>query len=138
MTRQTHLRETIITHPMTVITDASNIKIRAICKQYPIKLCALLTEKLLMTAFKSKIIRFKMDKDTLQRRIYFLTFVESPQIIYSQYTETREVTLDYPNIGGYNIEDDAKKATRDILHSNIDVHSRRLIAKFPIYGEKKM
>ena len=44
-------------------------------KKDPIKLCAYLTEKLLTTAYKSKIIRFKMDEDPLQRRIYFLTFV---------------------------------------------------------------
>ena len=44
-------------------------------EKYPIKLCACLTEKFLMTAYKSKIVRFKMDKDTLKRRIYFLTFL---------------------------------------------------------------
>ena len=57
-------------------------------KQNPIKLCARLTEKLLTTSNKSKIIRFKMDKDPLHRRIYFLTCVESPEMIFSQYTET--------------------------------------------------
>ena len=40
-----------------------------------------------------------MDKDLLQRRIYSLTFVESLELIFSQYTETCEVILDYPNIG---------------------------------------
>ena len=44
-------------------------------KTNPIKLCAHLTEKLLTTAYKSKIIRLKMDEDPLQRRIFFLTFV---------------------------------------------------------------
>ena len=84
---------------------------------------------LLATAFKSKIIRFKMDEDPLQRRIYFLTFVESLEMIFSQYTETCEVLLDYPKIGGDDIiEDYAKKAIRNLLHANIDVHSRRLIA----------
>ena len=43
-------------------------------KKGPIRLCATLTEKLLTTAYKSKIIRFKMDKYPLQRLIYFLTF----------------------------------------------------------------
>ena len=51
-------------------------------KKYPIKLCARLTEKLLTTAYKSKIIRFKLDEDPLQRRIYFLTFVESLEMIF--------------------------------------------------------
>ena len=40
-------------------------------KKEPIRLCATLTAKLLTTAFKSKIIRFKLDEDPLQRRIYF-------------------------------------------------------------------
>ena len=61
-----------------------------------IKLCATLTAKLLTTAYKSNIIRFKMDEDPLQRRIYFLSFVESLEMIFSQYTETCEVLLDYP------------------------------------------
>ena len=67
-------------------------------KKDPIKLCATLTEKLLTTAYKSNIIRFKMDEDPLQRRIYFLIFVESLDMIFSQYTETFEVLLDYLKI----------------------------------------
>ena len=43
-------------------------------KKDPIKLCAKLTAKLLMTAYKSKIVIFKLDEDPLQRRICFLTF----------------------------------------------------------------
>ena len=57
------------------------------------------------TAYKSKIIRFKLDEDLLQRRIYFLTFVESPEMIFYQYKETCELLLNYPKIGGDNIED---------------------------------
>ena len=72
-------------------------------KKYPIKLCAHLTAKMLKTAYKSKIIRFKMDEDPPQRRIYFLTFVKSLEVIFSQYTETCEVILYYPNIGGGDI-----------------------------------
>ena len=45
-------------------------------KKDPIRLCATLTAKLLTTAFKSKMIRFKLDEDPLQRRIYFLTFID--------------------------------------------------------------
>ena len=72
-----------------------------------------------------------MDEDPLQRRIYFLTFVESLEIIFSQYTETCEIIIDYPKIGGDYIKDYVKKAIRNLLHANIDVHSRRLIADFP-------
>ena len=50
-----------------------------------------------------------MDEDPLQRRIYFLTFVESLEMIFSQYAETCEVLLDDPKIGGDDIiEGDAK------------------------------
>ena len=77
-----------------------------------------------------------MDEDPLQRRIYFLTFVESLEIIFSQYTETCEVIIDYPKIVGDDIEDYTKNSIRNILHANIDVHSRILIAEFPKYGIK--
>ena len=39
---------------------------------------------------------------------------------FSQYTETCEVLLDYPKIGGDDIiEDYEKKAIRNILHENL-------------------
>ena len=100
-----------------------------------IKQCATLTTKFLTTAYKSKIIRFNFDEDTLQRWHNFLTFVESLEMIFSQYKETSEVLLDYPKIeGGDIIEYDAKKAISNILHAKIYVHSRRLISEFPKYG----
>ena len=86
----------ILIRPMTVITDVNDAKIRNIRKKDPTSLCATLTEKLLTTVYKLKIIRFKMDEDPLQRRIYFLTFIESLDMIFSQYKETCEVLLDYP------------------------------------------
>ena len=60
--------------------------------------------KLLTTAYKSKIVRFKLYEDPLHRRIYFLTFVESLEMIFSQYKESYEVHLDYLKIGGENIK----------------------------------
>ena len=58
-------------------------------------------------------------------------------MIFSQYRETCEVLLDYPRIGGDNvIEDYRKKAIRNLLHANINVHSRRLIAELPKDGIK--
>ena len=78
---------------------------------------------MLTTAYKSKIIRFKMDEDPLQRRIYFLTSIDSLDMIFSQYRETFEVLIDYPKIvGDHAIEDYTKKDTRKLLHANIDVH----------------
>ena len=76
-----------------------------------IKLCASLMAKFLTIVYKSNISRFKMDEDPLQRWIYFLTFVESLEMIFSQYTETCEVIIDYPKIGGYDIEYYAKKTS---------------------------
>ena len=46
-----------------------------------------------------------MDEDPLQRRICFLIFVESLEMIFSLYIETCEVLLGYPEIGGDDIED---------------------------------
>ena len=93
-------------------------------KKDPIRLCATLMEQLLTTAYNSKIISFNMDEDPLQCRIYFLKFVEFFDMIFSHYRETCEVLLDYPKIrGGDVIEDYAKKAIRNLLNTNIDVHS---------------
>ena len=77
-----------------------------------------------------------MDEYPLQRRIYFLTFLESLEMIFSQYTETCEVIIDDPKIWGDDIEDYAKNSIRNLLHANIDVHSRILIAEFPMDGIK--
>ena len=57
-------------------------------------------------------------------------------MIFSQYKETCEVLLDYPKIGGGNIEEFAKKAIRNIFHAKIDVHIRRLITELPGDGIK--
>ena len=58
-----------------------------------------------------------MDEDTLQRRIYFLAFIDLLDMIFSQYRETCEVLLDYPKIGGDDvIEDYTKKAIRKLFH----------------------
>ena len=54
-----------------------------------------------------------MNEDPLQRRIYFLTFVESLEIIFSRYTKTCEVILDYSKIGGDDIEDYAKRGHQE-------------------------
>ena len=77
-----------------------------------------------------------MDENPLQCLSYFLIFVESLEMIFSQYTETCEVVIDYQKIVGDDIEDYAKKAIRNILHANIDVHSRRLIAELSMEGIK--
>ena len=77
-----------------------------------------------------------MDEDPLQRRIYFLTFVESLEMIFSQYTETCEVIIDYPKIGGAVIEDYAKKAIGNILHANIGNSAINLLLCTSIFACK--
>ena len=77
-----------------------------------------------------------MDEDPLQRRIYFLTFIDSLDMIFSQYRETCEVLLDYPKIGGDDVKDYATQAIRKLLHASSDVHSRILIDEFPKDGIK--
>ena len=57
-------------------------------------------------------------------------------MMFSQYRETCEVLLDYPKIGGYDLKDYAKQAIRNLFRANSDVHSRRLIAELPKYGNK--
>ena len=54
-------------------------------KQDAIKSYAKLTAKLLTTAYKSKIIKLKLDEDPLKRQIYFITLMESPEMIFSQH-----------------------------------------------------
>ena len=82
------------------------------------------------------MIRFKLDEYPLQHRIYFLTFIDSLNMIFSQYRETYEVLRDYPKMGGINVNYYAKTAIRNLSHANSCVHSRRLIAEFPEDGIK--
>ena len=56
-----------------------------------------------MTAHKSKVLKLKLDEDPLQNRIYLFSFMESPDMILSQYKETCEVLPYYPAIGGEDI-----------------------------------
>ena len=72
----------------------------------------------------------------LQRQIYFLTFMELLDIVFSQYKEICEVVLDSPRIGGDDIKYYIRKTITNHLHANLDVHSRRLIAEFPVNGVK--
>ena len=101
-----------------------------------IKLCARLTETLLMTAYKSKIIRFKLDEDLFQLRIYFLAFVESPEMIFPNINKFVKYFYIIQKWRDYIKEFAKKKDIRNLLHPNINVHSRRLIAEFSGDGIK--
>ena len=77
-----------------------------------------------------------MDEDPLQRRIYFLTFIDSLNMIFSQYRETYEVLRDYPKMEGGGVKYYAKQAIRNLLRANSCVNSKKLIAEFPEDGIK--
>ena len=82
-----------------------------------------------MIAYKLNIIGLKLYEDPLQRRIYFPHICRITGDDISQYKETCEVLLDYPKIGVAIFF--SKKAISNILHDNIDVHSRIIISEFP-------
>ena len=50
-----------------------------------------------------------MYEDTLQRRIYFLTIIDSIDMIFSQYRETCQIILYDPKIGGDDVIEDYSK-----------------------------
>ena len=87
----------------------------------------------LTTAYKSEVLKLKLDEDPQQCLIYFPTVMESLKMITSHYKETCEVFLYYPTIGGEYIKDYVNKAIRNIQHANIDVYSRHLIYEFLLY-----
>ena len=105
-------------------------------KQDPIELCAEFAENFLTKAYKLKVLKLKLGEDPLQRRIHFITFMESMEIMFSQYKETCEVIIDDQTIGWEDIKDCFGKAIMNCLHSNIDFNSRRLISELPVYGVK--
>ena len=44
-----------------------------------------------------------MGEDLLQHRIYFLAFIDSLDMIFSQYRENCQVLFDYPKMGGDDV-----------------------------------
>ena len=85
---------------------------------------AKLIAKLLTAAYKSKVVRFKLDKDPLNFRVYFLSLLNSLKIALSKFSETYMLIADYPFIRGEEIPDYAKKATCNLLHVYIYAHSQ--------------
>ena len=88
------------------------------------------------TEYKFKIIKFILYKDLLQRRIYFLTSMESLEMIFSHYKETSEVLLDHQTIGGEDIKYYVKKSIMNLLHANIDFHIIMLIDELAVHWVK--
>ena len=56
--------------------------------------------------------------------------------IFSQYKKKCEIISRLLKKGWEDKKDYVKKDISNILHANIDVHSRRFIAEFPGYGVK--
>ena len=65
-----------------------------------IKHCANLTAKLLTSAYKSKVVKLKLDEDLLQCWFYLLFFVNSLKILLTQCSETYILVMDHPSIKG--------------------------------------
>ena len=116
------------------IRARDTIRRRAIVKKDSSNYAQTLTEELQTIAYKSNIIKLKLDEDLLQRLIYLFSFNELLEIIFSHYEDTCEVLLEYPKIGGENTKYFFKKAIGNILHMNIDVYIGMLITEFPGYG----
>ena len=59
------------------------MKYRKLKKPDPIKLCTKLTETVLRKVYELKALKFKSDGDPLQCPIYFLTFMESLEMLFT-------------------------------------------------------
>ena len=92
----------------------------------PIKNCVKLTANLLKADYKSNFGKFKFDEDPLQRRVYFLSFINSHKIVLSQFLETKIMLMDYPFIRGEDFPEYAKKAIWNLFHAYKYAHSQIL------------
>ena len=90
-----------------------------------------ITANLFTDVYKSKVFKFKLYKDPIQCRVYFLSFVSSLEIVLSQFSETYMLLMESPPIIGEEILYYAKNATCNLLHAYIDAHSQRLIDECP-------
>ena len=61
-----------------------------------IRKCAKLTSKLLKAVQKSRVIKFKLDDDPLQHRVYFISFTNSLKNYLSQFKDTFMLPIEYP------------------------------------------
>ena len=66
----------------------------------PIKKYANLTAKILTAVYRWNIFKFILDEYPLQRRVYFLSFVNSLKIGLSPFSETFMFLMEYPSIRG--------------------------------------
>ena len=100
----------------------------------PIKKYAKLTANILTSAYKLKVITFKLDEDPLQSQVYFLSFMNSLKLFLSQFKENFLLSMDYPSTRRKDMSDYSKKATCKPFNSYIDEHIQILIDEYPVYG----
>ena len=77
-----------------------------------------------------------MDEDPLQRWICFLAFVASLVMIFHSTQKLVKYFYIIQKKGGEDIKYFEKNAIRNLLHTNIGVHSRRVITELPADGIK--
>ena len=70
------------------------------CSNCPIKHFAKLTTKILTALYKPKVIKFKLDEDPLQSRVYLLSIIDLLIIVLSQFKKAYMFIMDYPYIIG--------------------------------------
>ena len=70
------------------------------CFDDRIKKCAKLTSNIPKAAYKSKVVKLKLEEDLLQLRVYLISFMNSLKIILSQFSEKYMLLMDYPSIRG--------------------------------------
>ena len=81
------------------------------CIYEPIKKCMNIISKIPTAAYKSKVIKLKLNEDPLHRRVYFLSFMNSLKIVLSSFSYIYTFLMDYTSIRGKEITYCAKKAT---------------------------
>ena len=80
--------------------------------------------------YNSKVTKFELDEDPLQRQVYFLPFTNSLKMVLSQFSENYMLLMNYTFIREEDFPDYAKKATCNLLHTYIDAHSKILIYEY--------
>ena len=86
-------------------------------------------------SYKLKIFKFKLYQDPLQRRICFLIFVDSLEMMFLGINKLVNYSFIIQKQEG-SILKKLKTVIRNILNSSIDVHSRRFISDLPGDGVK--
>ena len=91
-----------------IIKSRDAIKIRAIGKKGTYQIMRKINGKVADDIVYIKDHKNKIGWVSAPASDCFLTFIESLEMVFSQYKETYEVLLDYPKIGGEDIRDYVK------------------------------